>query len=784
MKERDQWICWLHIDTPNGKINKIPTDPRTGHNINAMDPRSWLSYESSLQFVASWNTDSLRGKLGVGFVFTKEDPFFFVDLDECANPGGPNPWQPHVEGVLRQFPGAAVEVSCSGRGLHIFGCSTRGLRHSNKCKELRAELYTQDRFVALGTGVNGDAYLDFTPHLTQFIADHFPPADDGDALWTDAPRADYTGAWDDDELIRRASLQRSAAAAFGGSASFADLWANKEVVLGQCYPSSSGDTYDRSSADMALVSHLAYWTGADCERMRRLMFRSELRRGKWDREQWLRNTILRGASTCKKVYDHKGGDKEPPREPGSLDPRAHPTAEGVTLRTGYQYMPCDRQVRHFEGYCYVKTVDRVLSPEGMLFDASRLQATRGGYEFALDDQPNGRTSKRAWEVFTSSQSIDYTIADALTFEPGNTAALIQHGRFKCANTWRDPKPRRVKGDSSTFINHIQKLWPVDDDAEIMLAYLAAAVQHQGKKFTWAPIIQGVQGNGKSTLADALSHAIGHELVHVMKGESLASQFNGWLASSTVAVIEDLLIRGSSTIESIKPMITSTRLQIERKGIDQTTERVCCNFIFTTNHKDGIRLDPDERRFAMFYCAQQRKSDLFDQGINGAYFERLYQWLERKDGYAIVADYLATYQIPDKWNPATKCMRAPETSSHEDALEASLCVEAQILAEAIAAEEPGFAGGWVSTRRANDLLESKRKGLGPRRLASVIESLGYIKHPNLRDGQASRPIGGEGRPRLWVKPWHLSIELEHRSVVIAYEKAQGIPGPTIAHSVRP
>jgi hypothetical protein len=310
--------------------------------------------------------------------------------------------------------------------------------------------------------------------------------------------------------------------------------------------------------------------------------------------------------------------------------------------------------------------------------------------------------------------------------------------------------------------------------------MAAAVQHQGTKFAWCPLIQGVQGNGKSMLAEAMAHAIGPRYVHVMKGASVNSQFNAWIQDRVLVVVEDLHMGGSeSAVETIKPLITARRLQVERKGFDQTTEDICCNFLMTTNHQDAIPLDPNERRWAMFFCAQQSKADMVSQGMTGEYFEALWHWLRHEDGFAIVADYLWSYVIPDEMNPATRCATAPETTTHQQAIEASQATEAQLVAEAIDAKLQGFLEGWVSSTRAMAYLRENRCTLSPRKLSVILSRMGYRKHPGLAKGRSPRHVAHEGgRPTLWVTEIHPSSQLTGPAVVDAYEKAQGYPAATV------
>ena len=127
-----QWICWRQVPRGNNKSDKIPTDPVTRAPVNPLDPAAWMPYVEAQR-------SAKQSGLGVGFVFTAADPFCFLDIDDCANPNGSNAWQPHALDVLARFPGAAVEVSCSGRGLHAFFRCSGELRHSKRCAPMRME---------------------------------------------------------------------------------------------------------------------------------------------------------------------------------------------------------------------------------------------------------------------------------------------------------------------------------------------------------------------------------------------------------------------------------------------------------------------------------------------------------------------------------------------------------------------------------------------------------------------------------------------------------------------
>lgn len=286
-----QFIVFILTPSKNrpGKNDKLPIDHRTGNVANAHDPAIWTD-----KATATATATRLGPSYGVGFVFTEQDPFWFLDIDDCLQADGT--WSPLAISLLNAFPGAYVEVSSSGKGLHIIASGTVP-QHGCRNAEHKLELYHAGRFVALtGTHASGSARLDFTPQVQWLVDNYFsnPVAATRPAQqqWTSEPCAEWNGPTDDTDLLRRALQSKSARAAFGGGVSFAELWDADEPALATAYPPNDQDVYNRSSADSALAQHLAFWTGNDCERIRRLMFQSKLKRDKWEREDYLPRTIL------------------------------------------------------------------------------------------------------------------------------------------------------------------------------------------------------------------------------------------------------------------------------------------------------------------------------------------------------------------------------------------------------------------------------------------------------------------------------------------------------------
>jgi len=741
----NQWINWQAVDVagevkprkvPSNGVDQITFD---GTNIiggiNAHNPNNWVDYQ----------TASSRSTL-YGFVFTENDPYFVIDIDHALQSDGT--WSDVALAICNMFPGAYMEVSYSGDGLHIIaqGVLPEGFKHKNQV--LGLEVYDRARYIAITrSGEMGSAEINHQAALNLFLSSYMEPTAGTANLseWTTTPRADWVGPDDDDELIEKMLASRpSANALWGGTATLQDLWTGNTQALIDSYPDGNGG-YDESSPDMALATHLGFWTGNNCERIERLMWRSALKRDKWtEHKTYLKNfTIKKAVGLCQKVY-------KDPRRSVEVEPTTPVAADaniGVA-RVGYQFLTIDQQLEYFKGCVYVRDTHRVLIPDGSMLNAEQFKATYGGYDFSMDDQAL-KTSKCAWEIFTKSRGATFPKVVSLAFRPELEPGLIFHEEGRSVINSFQPVPvHRIKGDASPFLGLINKLFPNESDRSIILAYAAACVQHIGTKFQWTPIVQGAEGNGKSLIMRALSYAVGKRLSHFPNPDDISNKFNAWIEGKAFIGIEEIQVSDKrDAINTLKILITNDRLEIQAKGGNQYLGDNRANFWMCSNHMDAVRKTVNDRRYANFFTPQQKYADILRDGMGGEYFPNLYKWLNA-DGYAIVAEFLNTYEIPDKLNPATLCHRAPVTSSTAMAIEASLGPVEQEILNAIDENLPGFRNGWVSAMELDRLLikTGKARMIPRNRRAEILDGLGFKKIC-----RTTREILQEGgRPTLFAK----------------------------------
>ncbi len=786
-----------------GKTDKFPVDPFTGRvGVDAHDPRIWQSYDEAATVATRFGSCGV-----VGFVLTRNDPFFCLDIDGAATAAG---WSPLATSLCAQMPGTAIEVSYSGVGLHIWGQGVIG-EHSKKNIPLGIELYTELRFIALGHSATGHAGV--CPTLGQIAAAYFPEKIADRSVPEEGPCEEWRGPTDDADLLRRALKSQSTRAMFGTGASFSDLFDANAGVLSKAYPATGEGEYDASSADAALAQHLAFWTGRDVARIERLMRQSSLVRSKWDdRDDYLVERTIKGACARQvQVLQDKAPEPGPaaqmlapvptpqpapvgppvsPAEapaptyaqPQSVGTRIHNEVPTQRAVNGTTFLPASAQVELFRGCVYVVDLHRILVPGGKLLKEGNFKAKYGGYTFAMDAS-NERTSRNAWEAFTESQVLRCPQSDGTCFRPDLAPGAILHeaGRSR-VNVWWPAPVECKEGDATPILDHVARLLPVKRDQLILLSYMAACVQYPGKKFSWAPVIQGVEGNGKTMLSKCLSEALGRHYTHWPKANKLGGQFNSWLFGNLLYCVEDIHtdeFTQAAIMEQLKPMITGgDGIEIEGKGLDQVSTEICGNFIFNTNHKSALRKSRNDRRIAPLYCAQQEEADLIRDGMPPDYHIRMWNWL-KAGGYAIVTNWLRTWPIPDEFNPATSCHRAPRTSSTDNAINMSLGRIEQEVMEHVEQGAVGFAGGWISSMALDRLLEHMGKaGAMPiNKRADMLKELGYKKHPMLPNGRVNNVIAPDGgRPMLYLAPGHEAFALiDAGAIAKAYANAQGVGG---------
>lgn len=614
-----RFINWI-----DGKVPALGAMP-----INPHQSINWSDYHTA-------RSRSER----IGFVLNG-DGFACLDIDKCLLTDGT--WHPDAQKLFHLFPGAAAEVSQSGQGMHILfrvdPARFASKRRKFKFGDVACEFYCGDRYIAFGPhGWQGDPCIDFTDAAASIVPDRdeAPVAD-----LPAGPVPEYTGPADDDVLIgKMLASQGSAAAAFGAKASVAALWEGDASALSQTFPSSAGDVFDRSSADAALMSHLAFWTGKDAARMDRLFRRSALVRAKYlEREDYRTNTLAHAISGCRRVYDVAGRRaaqiEELKRIGADLDEPPEPTI-----------MTVDDMIRDLvfvEGAGAIVNVKnmRVRKREraGDTFAASKCTIERPG------EKPKIVPALHVW--LGSPQRVS---VDVMTWAPGErTFCRPPEGSDagdRAINTWRGFRPNAAPSDwrirVQPFLEHLTYLVPIESERAGLLMWLGHIFQRPGDlPHTCYLFVTETTGIGRNWLSSALVRALrGYSAAGISISEVLDGSFNGRLSRKLLAVVDEtregMSERRYQRGERLKSLITEEFRHINPKYGVQSIERNCCRWLMFSNHYDALPFDNNDRRVIVVENPTERAAP--------EWYQHIYALLDQPEFIASVRHYLETIDL--------------------------------------------------------------------------------------------------------------------------------------------
>lgn len=253
LKECPQWVVWKK-EMRDGKFTKMPYQV-SGEAAQSNIRETWSTFdEASNEFLNNERYD------GIGFMFSKEDPYVGIDIDHCVEDDVVNKFAAGIINLLDSY----TEYSPSGEGVHIivrgeFPEHIKGT--GKKDAKLGLEVYRHGR------------YFTFTGHREN-ENDVFERTEELEDLFRNFLKVEKKIKFD-----KKDGKQTNI--------SNAELWikmfnAKNGAVIESLY---RGDLLndDHSGSDMALCNHLAFWTGRNEALMDSMFRESGLWREKWDK---------------------------------------------------------------------------------------------------------------------------------------------------------------------------------------------------------------------------------------------------------------------------------------------------------------------------------------------------------------------------------------------------------------------------------------------------------------------------------------------------------------------
>lgn len=141
-----QWVCFMFVDKGKEKPDKVPYDPSNGWNASTDDPKTWSTFEKA---VTSFEN---KGFDGIGYVFSEDDDYCGIDLDNCIKNGQILPFAHEIINNINSY----TEVSPSGTGVHII---IKGKKNGERCRKKGVEIYDKNQFFTMtGNHIAGTVF--------------------------------------------------------------------------------------------------------------------------------------------------------------------------------------------------------------------------------------------------------------------------------------------------------------------------------------------------------------------------------------------------------------------------------------------------------------------------------------------------------------------------------------------------------------------------------------------------------------------------------------------------
>ena len=256
LRARNQWVCW-RLEIRNDRPTKVPYSPVTGRHALSNVASTWGSFKRAAAMAAA---DGVP--LGLGYVFSADDPYCGVDFDHCVDPdsGEIAPWALEWVERLKSY----TELSPSGTGLHVF---VRGELAGKGRKRNGIEVYDRGRFFT----VTGQA----VPGMPLTVN---KPGSELERLYESLASKVNAGLKD------RLALRQAVGPELPDSSVIDAILASPRRVSFQLLWEGNWQARygSQSEADLALTGLLAEFVGNNPAQIDRLFRESGLYRDKWD----------------------------------------------------------------------------------------------------------------------------------------------------------------------------------------------------------------------------------------------------------------------------------------------------------------------------------------------------------------------------------------------------------------------------------------------------------------------------------------------------------------------
>jgi hypothetical protein len=241
------------------------------------------------------------------------------------------------------------------------------------------------------------------------------------------------------------------------------------------------------------------------------------------------------------------------------------------------------------------------------------------------------------------------------------------------NTFR--MPPTLDGDqefASPWLEHVYKLYG-EEQGIFVINTFAYKLQHIDDKVNFALIFGGNPYIGKDTLLHPIKRIFGSYNCATISPQNVMGDFNGFRESLLIHISEMFDLGDTKMYQlnnRLKDLIAAPPdvLMVNKKNINAYPALNLCLVVGTTNHRSGIHISKNDRRYYPVW------SNLSKGDFTNDYFIKLYRWLDKDGGIGHVAAYLRSLDVSEFQPKAYP----PQTEWYLDAMNQSQPTEAGMV----------------------------------------------------------------------------------------------------------
>jgi putative DNA primase/helicase len=633
LKDRPQWVVW-RFALRDDKWTKVPYQPgNPSLGAKADKPSTWGTFAGAMRVYDAGEAD------GIGYEFSRDDPYFGVDVDNCVQPavseGGGWYFEEWSSPILQILDGTYGEISPSGKGVKFIA---RGKLPGDKGTKRG------------GMGPDGTGGLELYDHGRFFTITGFPWVGKPDPIadMQVAIEALYDMAKKRPSKARAAS--RSVVADHRSPVTGNAVHDDEEVLRAAGYSNGFSDLYrgglngfpSPSEADLALMSRLAFYCGpGQEEQVKRLFLGSKLgERDKAARPDYLERTVAKAYEnrieyfdwTPRTVIGESGGSGPPPSANGTGN---HDQGDDRDrLDAELAKFPCtdigngERLVRRFGNdlhHCH--PWGKWLVWDGRRWEMDQTAAVHRNAKATvrsllreaatLADESAVKLHAKWWRESEGSSRVNAMLAraaaekgipilpkhldpDPLLFNCPNGTIDLRTGKLRAhrrgdlitqlcpvefdamaqCRLW-DEVLKKVFADNQDMIGFVQRLFGVALTGDVSEQIL--------------PIFYGCGANGKSTILTAILEMMGEDyaimappgLLTIKRGETHPTERAALFGKRLVVDMESA--EGARLNEAwVKQLTGSDKISARRMREDFWTFAPTHKVVMGTNHRPEIR----------------------------------------------------------------------------------------------------------------------------------------------------------------------------------------------------